>query len=151
MYLISSIATSDNLLNVWTILGLNSCFMYGITMLRILFLVYSFSKFVLSILGFNSYFSQYCSISLRSHSISGRINLLSLIGSIPLSPESPLPLSKCIIIVSILSFILCAIAILFEFVFFNISSKNSYLAFLPASSVPIFLSFAILTTSILFM
>ena len=35
------------------IFGLNSIFIYGITMFRILFLVYSFSKFVLSILGSN--------------------------------------------------------------------------------------------------
>ena len=55
-----------------------------------------------------------------------------------------------IIIVSTLSLLLCAVAILFESVFFNTFSKKSYLIFLPASSVPIFDSFAIFTTSIFF-
>ena len=38
---------------------------------------------------------------------------------------------------------LYAVAILFEEVFSSISLKNSYLAFLPASSVPIFSCFEI--------
>ena len=45
--------TNTFLLNVFIfiILGLNSFFIYGINIFLILFLVYSFSKFVLSILG----------------------------------------------------------------------------------------------------
>ena len=39
-----------------------------------------------------------------------------LLGSIPFKPEIPLPLKVFIIIVSALSFLLCAIAILFDFV-----------------------------------
>lgn len=51
IYSSSSPTNSDNLFNVFIILGLNSFFIYGINTFLILFLVYSFSKFVLSILG----------------------------------------------------------------------------------------------------
>ena len=75
---------------------------------------------------------------------------IPLLGSIPFNPEIPLPRIIFIIIVSALSFLLCAIAILFELVFSKISLKNSYLTFLPASSVPILLVLASFFTSILF-
>lgn len=51
IYSSSSPTNSDSLFNVFIILGLNSFFIYGINIFLILFLVYSFSKFVLSILG----------------------------------------------------------------------------------------------------
>jgi len=56
----------------------------------------------------------------------------------PPSPEIPLPLKRCINIVSALSLRLWAIAILFAPTFSDISSKNAYLSRLPHSSVPIF-------------
>ena len=63
---------------------------------------------------------------------------------------SPEPLIMFKSIVSALSFILCAIAILFAFSFSATSLKKSYLIFLPTSSVPFFCSFAIFSTSALF-
>ena len=90
--------------------------MYGITTFLTLFLLYILSKFVLSILGFKFSSLQYFSIVSLLISINGLI-YFSLLGSIPFSPSNPVPLNIFKIIVSILSFLLCAIAILLDFVF----------------------------------
>ena len=90
-------------------------------------------------------------INILSVSSNNKSNcFLSLIGSIPFNPDVPLPLKMFITIVSALSLLLCAVAILFDFVFSRTSSKNSYLIFLPVSSVPLFKLLAIFITSILF-
>ena len=127
--------------------GLNSSLICGMTIFLILFLVYIFSKFDLSILGSKLFSLQYASISLLSHSIIGLIYFPSRIGSMPFKPDVPEPLNIFIKTVSALSFALCAVAILFEFVRFATSSKKSYLAILPASSVP---SFSLLAFSMTF-
>ena len=91
--------------------------MYGITTFLTLFLVYIFSLFVSSILGSKLFSSQYFSMLSLSVFISGLIYFWSRIASIPFKPEIPLPLKMFSITVSALSFELCAVAILFEFVF----------------------------------
>ena len=74
-----------------------------------------------SCLGFKLFSKQYSSITSLFTSIRGLI-YFPLIGSIPFSPAIPAPLTIFIIIVSALSFILCAMATLFAPTFSKTSS-----------------------------
>ena len=116
-YSLSLVATSDNLFKVFKILGLNSFCIYGISSFLILFLLYIFSKLLLSILGSKLFCLQYSSISFLSVSNNGLIYFSSLIASIPFKPDNPLPLKIFNNIVSTLSLILCAVAIFYIILF----------------------------------
>ena len=116
----------------------------GITKCLILFLEYSFSKFVESVTKSCPFCFKYSSIFSLGVSINGRI-ILPLFAGIEQSPFKPVPLAILKISVSATSSRLCAVAIFPPKASF---SKISYRFSLANSSKPFLAFFASETISI---